>query len=403
MSDQESLKIIGARLAGLREVMTAIMQGTTPDTGKWVSASTHARTYTELARQYTATTGKHIKVFDLEKIKGWADTVWPSQKSLFETVYAETVMLANVLNQQEQAPIGQIYNLLVSGSNSAWNGAPFTIDLGRCVREYTEPNITRKYGQLDSASIAVLKRAPCVFAYETGPERLSPKFGYIKDVIQRQGQVRIEYEIHEVTPFLTADDLDQMTFELDLGRLELFRTHWAVKEVNLPKELHAKGVTLPMSLTDVPNAVDVSRHIFDVALSFPGEARPLVEKITQELERRLGPNAYFYDMNYVSQLAQPSLDVLLQGVYSRAKLDVVFLSADYQNKDWCGIEFRAIREIIYNRENSRVMFVRVDEGDVDGVFKTDGYVDARKFDPPKIAEFICERLQVALKRNLPNV
>ncbi|WP_287068846.1 hypothetical protein [Mesorhizobium sp.] len=38
------------------------------------------------------------------------------------------------------------------------------------------------------------------------------------------------------------------------------------------------------------------------------------------------------------------------------------------------------------------MFVRVDDGTVDGVFKTDGYVDARRFDPARIAEFICERL-----------
>jgi hypothetical protein len=101
----------------------------------------------------------------------------------------------------------------------------------------------------------------------------------------------------------------------NIGKFELYRTHWAVKEVNLPKELHAKGITLPASVRDVANAVDISRHVFDVALSFPGEARPLVEKIAQELERRLGPNSYFYDNNYVSQLAQPSLDTLLQGIY----------------------------------------------------------------------------------------
>jgi hypothetical protein len=167
---------------------------------------------------------------------------------------------------------------------------------------------------------------------------------------------------------------------------------------NLPKELHAKGIMLPSSLTDVPNAVDVSGHVFDGALSFPGEVRPIVEKVTQELERRLGPNAYFCDMNYVSQLAQPSLDT--QGVYSRAKLDVVFLSTDYQNNDWCGVEFRAIREIIFKRENSRVMFVRTDEGAVEGVFRTDGYVDARTFDSAKIADFICERLELLRRTSI---
>jgi len=93
-------------------------------------------------------------------------------------------------------------------------------------------------------------------------------------------------------------------------------------------------------------------------------------------------------------LARPSLDTLLQGIYSRAKLNVVFLSADYQKKDWCGVEFRAVRQVIFAREDSRVMFVRTDDGEVEGVFKTDGYVDARRFGPDRIAEFICERLTV---------
>ena len=70
---------------------------------------------------------------------------------------------------------------------------------------------------------------------------------------------------------------------------------------------------------------------------------------------------------------------------------MVFLSADYQRKDWCGIEFRAIREIILERDHKRIMFIRTDDGDVDGVFKTDGYLDAHKYTPADIAEFIHER------------
>ena len=97
----------------------------------------------------------------------------------------------------------------------------------------------------------------------------------------------------------------------------------------------------------------------------------------------------------MSQLARPSLDTLLQEIYRhRSKLIVVFLGSDYQRKDWCGIEFRAIREIIMERDNTRIMFVRTDDGAVDGVFKTDGYVDVRRFTPAQIAQFICERLVV---------
>jgi TIR domain len=397
MSDQASLQAIAARLAGLRQAMEAVMQGSTPDHGKWSGVNSFIRSYCDLAKQYVALTGdRTVKIYDTTKLKDASDLVWPSQKSLFDAIYAETVMLSSVAAQIQAAPSGPIYNLFVSGSDEEWMGKPFQIELSRCVREYTAPNITSRYGNLDDGSIAELKRGPCIFAYETG-NKLAPKFGYIREIVQRQGQVRIEYELHKVEPFLTADDLEQMTFELDIGKLELYRTHWAVKAVNLPKELHAKGISLPTSVRDVANAVDISKHVFDVALSFPGEVRPLVEKIAQELERRLGPNSYFYDNNYVSQLAQPSLDTLLQGVYSRARLDVVFLSADYQKKDWCGVEFRAVKEIIFARENNRVMFVKIDDGAVDGVFKTDGYIDARKFGPSKIAEFICERRDVVRK------
>jgi hypothetical protein len=72
----------------------------------------------------------------------------------------------------------------------------------------------------------------------------------------------------------------------------------------------------------------------------------------------------------------------------------LFLGADYQRKDWCGIKFRAIREIIMERDNGRIMFVRTDDVAVDGVFKTDGCVDARRFTPAEIAEFICQRLDL---------
>lgn len=286
-----------------------------------------------------------------------------------------------------------MYNLFVSGNTDAWRGEPWQIELSRCVREYTDNAITERFGVLDDAAVAELKRLPSIFAYEA-VNKEDPKFGMIRDVVKRQGQVRIEYEIIPLAQFLTAADLTQLTFELDIGEWEMNRTHWAVKDVNLPKELHtAKGITLPPWTRQATKTVDITKHAFDVALSFPGEVREIVLQVAQELEGRIGPNSYFYDNNYVSQLARPSLDTLLQDIYrNRSKLIVVFLGADYQRKDWCGIEFRAIREIIMERDNGRIMFVRTDDGAVDGVFKTDGYVDARRFSPAQIAQFICERL-----------
>jgi hypothetical protein len=240
-----------------------------------------------------------------------------------------------------------------------------------------------------------LKRLPCIFAYET-PNKKAPHFGVLRGITKRQGEVKIEYELQKIDPFLTAEGLAAMSFDLDIGKWELNRTHWAVKDVNLPKELRAKGITLPTWARDVTKAVDISTHSFDVALSFPGEIRPLVEQIALELERLIGPNSYFYDNNYVSQLARPSLDTLLQDIYrNRAKLIVVFLSGDYQKKDWCGIEFRAIKEIIMERDHKRIMFIRTDDGSVEGVLKTDGYLDSRRFNAAELAGFIHERAILA--------
>lgn len=141
--------------------------------------------------------------------------------------------------------------------------------------------------------------------------------------------------------------------------------------------------------------VDLSTHVFDVELSFPGEVRKMVEPIAIRLEAELGPHTYFYDNNYVAQLARPSPDLLLQDIYrKRSKLIVVFLSSDYQYKEWCGVEFRAIKEVLMERQNNRIMFIKMDDGVVDGVFKTDGYVDGRKYSANQISDFIIERISL---------
>jgi hypothetical protein len=142
-------------------------------------------------------------------------------------------------------------------------------------------------------------------------------------------------------------------------------------------------------------SVDITKHKFDVAFSFPGEARSYVESIAAELERQIGPNSYFYDNNYKAQLARPSLDLLLQDIYrNRSKLVVVFLCEKYQEKTWCGIEFKAIREILAERKDEKIMYVKMDDDKVDGVFSIDGYIDGTKHTSKEIAEFIQERVSL---------
>jgi len=285
-----------------------------------------------------------------------------------------------------------MYNLFVSGSDESWNGEPWVVEQGRCVNEYTDDNIIEVYGALEAAQIDQLRRLPCIFAYESG-NKLDPHFGLIRDVTVRAKSVRVDYEMHPLDVFLTAEQLKEMNFELEIGKWELNRTHWAVKNVDLAAELNRKGIILPRWASHAGPRINVADHQFDVALSFPGEAREYVEQVAQHLERLMGPDHYFYDRNYTAQLARPSLDTFLQAIYrDRSRMVVVFSGSDYQLKDWCGIEFRAVREIINAREHDRIMFVRMDDGEVEGIFGHDGYVDARQHNPAEIAAFIEERV-----------
>ncbi len=287
-----------------------------------------------------------------------------------------------------------MYNLLVSSNDEAWDSDSYTLEIGRCVREYTDVNLTKKYGDFTQEQVDSIRRFPCIFAYESGHKK-NPKFGIIKDLTSRQGKVKIEYELIEIDDFISHSDINEMLFELDISDWEMNRTHWAIKDVNLPKELLSKGVRLPNWARSESKAVDITKHMFDVAFSFPGEIRKYVESIAAELEKEIGPNSYFYDNNYKAQLARPSLDTLLQEIYGcRSKLVVIFLCEKYQEKEWCGIEFRAIREIIMNRDHEKVMFIKMDEGKIDGVFKTDGYIDGRIHKPHQIAGYIQERVSL---------
>ena len=132
---------------------------------------------------------------------------------------------------------------------------------------------------------------------------------------------------------------------------------------------------------------------FQVALSFPGEYRDTVSQIAETLAHQLGQENVFYDAFYTAELARPNLDLYLQDIYRyQSELTVLFIGEDYEKKKWCGLEWKSIRVAIMDKEDSQIMFIRMDDGKVRGVFPFDGYVDGRLYTPLQLANFIVERL-----------
>jgi hypothetical protein len=101
-----------------------------------------------------------------------------------------------------------------------------------------------------------------------------------------------------------------------------------------------------------------------------------------------------YHKFHEAEFARPDLDVYIQDLYhDEVTLNVVFLCEVYNHRQWCGLEWRAIRDLI-KRRRSEIMFLRIDEGDVAGVYSIDGYVDIRDRSDEQAAALIAERLQL---------
>ena len=153
---------------------------------------------------------------------------------------------------------------------------------------------------------------------------------------------------------------------------------------------------LHSTVSSKPALTRVEDVKFSVALSFPGQCRGYVEQISVRLASSLGAGRVFYDRDYQAQLARPDLDTLLQRIYhDQSSLIVVFLSSDYATSEWCGLEWRAVRDIIKRKRSEQVMFVRFDDAAVDGALSIDGYIDARQYDAECVARFIVERVALA--------
>jgi hypothetical protein len=136
---------------------------------------------------------------------------------------------------------------------------------------------------------------------------------------------------------------------------------------------------------------------FEIALSFPGEYRDKIRQIAEGLSKTLGNQAIFYDKYYEAELARPNLDDILQSIYKKqSKLVVVFLCAEYENKDWCGLEWRAIKELIKSRKDDAIMLIKLEDFDISelkGLFSYDGYLDIRGREESEVISLIISRYQ----------
>src|SRR5262245_670446 len=132
---------------------------------------------------------------------------------------------------------------------------------------------------------------------------------------------------------------------------------------------------------------------FQVALSFAGEHRHFVAGVAEQLSRNLGQNRVFYDRYYEAELARPNLDTYLINIYrEHSDLIVIFLCANYTQKEWCGLEWRVVRDVLKQRHDSEIMPFKFDEVSIEGLLSIDGYIDIDNRTTEDVAYLILQRI-----------
>jgi hypothetical protein len=132
---------------------------------------------------------------------------------------------------------------------------------------------------------------------------------------------------------------------------------------------------------------------FRVGLSFPGERRAFVGQVAAELAWRLGKHTILYDKYIEAELARPNLDLYLTNLYRNdTELLVPFFGADYERKKWTKLEWRQMRDILFDVEEGRIMPFRFDDTLVSGTLSIDGSIFVGTLSPADVAELIVARL-----------
>lgn len=85
---------------------------------------------------------------------------------------------------------------------------------------------------------------------------------------------------------------------------------------------------------------------------------------------------------------------MLQRFYAEdSDLVVVFICGEYAEKEWCGLEWRAVRDLMKSksRRDEDVMFLRFDDKPLEGLLSIDGYIDISKRSEREVTDSIIRR------------
>lgn len=131
-------------------------------------------------------------------------------------------------------------NLLVSYGPKSWETNPVVFNRSRVATEYTDDDIVERYRALDDDALSELKSFPSLFVVEG--EEIASRLGYVVDIKPTPSDVSVFFAFDPIFPPLAPGVIATLKSDIGLGRWELTRTHWAIKNVDIFNILIQKGL-----------------------------------------------------------------------------------------------------------------------------------------------------------------
>ncbi len=277
-----------------------------------------------------------------------------------------------------------MFNLLISGVSAAWGGRqPWSMPAGR-FKEFSGSEAGAICLE-NPSTLKVLEEVPALVAYEwevSGIEADLVRYGYLHSIEIAGGALHFSFREEAHCDLGLIDDF---AAALSLHEWERTRTHWAIKDGDIPTEMVGQMIRGPYR-----------QFRYEVVFSYAGENHAYVARVAQFLrDRDVG---LFFAPFREADLWGRELTEELDIIYRReGRYCVMFLSEHYARKAWPTHERRAAMSRAVQEQDRYILPCRFDNTEVPGLRPSISYVDLTSKSPEQLGDLIIQVLR--RKRN----
>ena len=144
------------------------------------------------------------------------------------------------------------------------------------------------------------------------------------------------------------------------------------------------------------------KYDYDVAFSFAGEDRQIVESLANRLKQQ--NVSVFYDRDKQSQMWGENLQEYLTDIYlKQARFCVMFISQAYAEKMWTRQERRSAMARAMQQKQAYILPIRLDQTELEGLLPTVHYINFSDYTEEEIVGLILEKLDTGDETRASNV